>query len=87
LQRAAEGCAWLKHMVDGGGIDRILGRWGVLDRVHRVRRPPPPRGWYLPAVAEGEAELDCLDFSEDLKLAINTVRPLLSLSLVTRLNS
>lgn len=42
-------------------IGRILERRGVLDGRHRVRRPPPPRGWYLPAVARGEAECDCFD--------------------------
>ena len=64
-------------------IGRILGRWGVLDRVRRVRRPPPPRGWYLPAVAEGEAELDCFDFIEDLKIADG---PLLTLLTATSLH-
>src|SRR4051795_4004794 len=38
-------------------INRILGRRGVLDSRCRTRRPPPPRGWYLPAVAAGTAEL------------------------------
>ncbi len=30
MQRAAERCAWLKHMVDGDGIGRILGRWNPI---------------------------------------------------------
>ncbi len=34
-------------------IGRILERRGALDGQHRVRRPAPPRGWYLPAVAHG----------------------------------
>jgi hypothetical protein len=34
-----------------------------------VRRPAPPRGWYLPEVAAGRAEVDCFDFIEDLKIA------------------
>ncbi len=42
-------------------IGRILLRRGVLDGVRRVRRTPPPRGWYLPDVADGSAELDSFD--------------------------
>jgi hypothetical protein len=29
----------------------------------------PPKGWYLPDLAPGEAELDSFDFIEDLKIA------------------
>lgn len=50
-------------------INRVLSRHGLQDAVRRVRRPPPPKGWYLPAVAAGEAELDCFDFVEELKIA------------------
>lgn len=50
-------------------INRVLARHGAFDGVHRVRRPPPPKGWYLPAVAASQAELDCFDFIEDLKIA------------------
>src|SRR3954452_5834622 len=39
-------------------ITRTLGRRGVLDGKRRTRRPPPPKGWYLPALAAGQAELD-----------------------------
>lgn len=42
-------------------IGRILERWGALDGRYRVRRRPPPRGWYLPALAAGGAELDQFD--------------------------
>ena len=49
-------------------IGRILERRGALDRRHRVRRPPPPRGWYLPAVARGEADCDCFDIIAGLVL-------------------
>lgn len=49
-------------------ISRILCRCGVLDGHRRVRRPPPPRGWYLPAVAAGKAELDSFDTIEGLAL-------------------
>ncbi|HUH81665.1 MAG TPA: hypothetical protein VLZ06_10100 [Solirubrobacteraceae bacterium] len=44
-------------------VGRILERRGVLDARRRVRRPPPPRGWYLPAVARGDAELDSVDIT------------------------
>ena len=47
-------------------IGRILLRRGVLDGRKRVRRPPPPRGWYLPRVASAKAELDSFDFVEGL---------------------
>ena len=50
-------------------INRVLARHGVLDRVRRLRRPAPPRGWYLPPVAAGQAELDSFDWIEDLKIA------------------
>src|SRR4051795_5374406 len=47
-------------------IDRILHRRGVLDGQGRVRRPPPPRGWYLPEVARRSRELDSVDVVEGL---------------------
>jgi transposase-like protein len=47
-------------------IGRILERRGALDGNRRVRRPPPPKGWYLPAVAAGTAELDSFDAVEGL---------------------
>ncbi|MGH9816931.1 MAG: hypothetical protein ACRD6I_12710 [Candidatus Acidiferrales bacterium] len=50
-------------------INRVLRRRGALDGVRRIRRPAPPRGWYLPAVAAGSAEVDSFDFIEDLKIA------------------
>ncbi len=50
-------------------IHRVLARHGVLDGVHRQRRPAPPKGWYLPDLACGRAELDSFDFIEDLKIA------------------
>jgi hypothetical protein len=50
-------------------IDRILDRHGLLDGKARVRRPPPPRGWYLPRLAAGHCELDSFDVIEDLKIA------------------
>jgi hypothetical protein len=50
-------------------INRVLARRGLLDGVRRMRRPAPPKGWYLPCVAAGGAEADCFDFIEDLKIA------------------
>jgi len=50
-------------------IYRVLTRRGALDGVHRQRRPAPPKGWYLPDLAFGRAELDSFDFIEDLKIA------------------
>lgn len=50
-------------------IYRVLARRGVLDGAHRQRRPAPPKGWYLPDLACGRAELDTFDFIEDLKIA------------------
>jgi len=49
-------------------IHRILQRRGVLDSRPRVRRPPPPRGWYLPELAKGRAELDSFDIVEGLTI-------------------
>ena len=49
-------------------IGRILERRGALDAGRRIRRPPPPPGWYLPEVAAGRAELDSFDIVEGLTL-------------------
>lgn len=49
-------------------IGRILERRGALDGQRRIRRPAPPRGWYLPAVATGVADCDCFDVIEGLVL-------------------
>lgn len=50
-------------------INRVLRRHGALDGARRQRRPAPPKGWYLPLVAAGRADIDCFDFIEDLKIA------------------
>jgi hypothetical protein len=50
-------------------INRVLARRGALDGTQRQRRPAPPKGWYLPTVASADAELDCFDFIDDLKIA------------------
>jgi hypothetical protein len=47
-------------------VGRILQRRGALDARRRVRRPPPPIGWYLPDVAAAQAELDSFDLVEGL---------------------
>jgi len=47
-------------------VGRILERRGALDGKTRVRRPAPPRGWYLPDVVNELAELDSFDVVEDL---------------------
>jgi hypothetical protein len=49
-------------------IGRILERRGALDGGRRIRRTPPPAGWYLPEVAAGRAELDSFDIVEGLAL-------------------
>jgi putative transposase len=46
-------------------IGRILERRGALDGRHRIRRAPPPPGWYLP---KRQAELDSFDIVEGLRL-------------------
>ncbi len=56
----------VKPMPSLRAIGRILRRRGVRDGQRRVRRPPPPKGWYLPQVADAQAELDCFDFVEGL---------------------
>jgi len=64
-------------------INRTLSRHGLQDGARRIRRPPPPKGWYLPSVATGEAELDSFDFVEDLKIAAG---PLISVLNATSLH-
>lgn len=49
-------------------IGRILERHGLLDGRRRVRRPPPPTGWYLPDLMRREVELDSCDVVEGLKI-------------------
>ena len=56
-------------LVSRATINRVLKRHGATDAHARVRRPAPPRGWYLPKVAAGRAEVDSFDFIEDLKIA------------------
>lgn len=56
-------------LVSRATINRVLRRHGATDVHGRVRRPAPPKGWYLPEVMAGRAEVDCFDFIEDLKIA------------------
>lgn len=49
-------------------IGRILKREGFLDRPRRIRSAAPPAGWYLPALADRSADLDCFDVIEDLRM-------------------
>jgi transposase len=49
-------------------IGRIVRRRGALDGHVRLRRPAPPRGWYLPAVVARQAELDSFDIVEALTI-------------------
>jgi hypothetical protein len=58
-----------KQLVSVATIGRILKRHGQTDAGGRTRRPAPPKGWYLPMVVAGQAELDSFDLIEDLKLA------------------
>ena len=64
-------------------IHRVLCRNGAVDSARRQRRSPPPKGWYLPEVAQGRAELDTFDFIEDLKIAGG---PLISVLTATSLH-
>lgn len=49
-------------------IGRVLERRGALDDRGRVRRPAPPRGWYLPELRARRVELDSFDVVTDLKI-------------------
>lgn len=49
-------------------INNILERRGQFDGKRRVRRPAPPKGWYLPRLCDGKAELDSFDIVEGLVL-------------------
>lgn len=49
-------------------INYILERRGQFDGKRRVRRRPPPKGWYLPKLADGRAELDSFDIVEGLMI-------------------
>ena len=73
----------IKQVPSRATIHRVLARHGALDGVHRQRRRAPPKGWYLPYLARGQAELDSFDFIEDLKIAQG---PLVSVLTATSLH-
>jgi hypothetical protein len=73
----------IKKVPSRATIHRVLARHGALDGVHRQRRRAPPKGWYLPDLARGQAELDSFDFIEDLKIAQG---PLVSVLTATSLH-
>ena len=47
-------------------IANILKRNGMVDKRTRMRRPPPPPGWYLPGLLQRKYELDSFDILEGL---------------------
>ncbi len=69
------GAGAIQRFLRGQGLavpsERTIARWlarhGLSGR-ERWRRPPPPRGWYLPVVAAAEAELDSCDIVEGMHL-------------------
>lgn len=64
-----------RHLVEHGTqtvpvartIARVIAAHGLSER-RRGFRPPPPRGWYLPDLVAGAAELDEFDWIEGLHL-------------------
>ena len=69
IHRALSGSSPSSPVPSKPTIHRVLLRNGAVDSARRQRRAPPPKGWYLPEVAQGRAELDTFDFIEDLKIA------------------
>jgi hypothetical protein len=67
--RAALEAVHAKQVPALATINRVLARRGAQDHARRIRRPAPPKGWYLPELAAGAAELDSFDLIEDLKIA------------------
>jgi hypothetical protein len=49
-------------------IARVFERRGLVDAHRRVRRAPPPKGWYLADVAARRAEIDSFDVVQGLKI-------------------
>ena len=54
------------HAPSVATINRALQRHGLQDGAGRTRRAPPPKGWYLPAVAAADSDLDSFDLIEEL---------------------
>jgi hypothetical protein len=63
-----------RHLLANGEsapCERTIARWLVrlgLSGRERWRRPPPPKGWYLPEVCAGGVEMDSGDIVEGLRL-------------------
>lgn len=49
-------------------IGRVLRAEGLVGTARRQRLAPPPPGWYLPAVAAQQVDLDSCDYIEDLRI-------------------
>lgn len=49
-------------------IGRVLRAEGLVGTSVRRRQPSPPAGWYLPAVAAAQADVDSCDYIEDLRI-------------------
>ena len=56
----------IKRIPSRRTIGRILERRGAVDGKRRVRRSPPPPGWYLPDLEARKVELDSFDIVEGL---------------------
>ena len=61
---------YLRQQGGDAPSERTIARWVAqcVPKTVRSRRPVPPRGWYLPAVASGAAELDAVDVVEGLRM-------------------
>jgi len=63
-------------------INRILERRGALDAGRRVRRPPPPPGWYLADLSQRRVELDSFDIVEGLTIGRTSATPRLDIDVL-----
>lgn len=61
----ADGCCCLPSVRT---INNVLRRNGLFDGNARIRYPAPPPAWYIPEVCTRQAEMDCFDYIEDLRL-------------------
>lgn len=63
-------------------INRILERRGALDAGRRVRRAPPPPGWYLMDLSRRRVELDSFDIVEGLTIGRTPKTPRLDIDVL-----